>query len=57
MLRDIQAGARIEGEQIVGDMLARAEAGKRGSLTMLNIIHAHLKAYETRRERDVAAQA
>ncbi len=56
MLRDIQAGARIESDQIAGDMLARADADKRGSYMMLNIVHAHLKAYEARREREAATQ-
>lgn len=52
MLRDIEAGARIEAEQIIGDMLARAEPERRTSLVMLNIVHTHLKAYEARRQRE-----
>ncbi|MEZ2127016.1 MULTISPECIES: 2-dehydropantoate 2-reductase [unclassified Sinorhizobium] len=52
MLRDIEAGARIEGDQIIGDMLARADPHKRASYAMLNIAYTHLKAYEARRQRE-----
>lgn len=52
MLRDIEAGARIEADQIIGDMLARAEPHKRASYAMLNLVHTHLKAYEARRQRE-----
>ena len=48
MLRDIEAGARIEAEQIIGDMIIRS--GTRPPL--LSLIHAHLRAYEIRRERE-----
>jgi 2-dehydropantoate 2-reductase len=54
MLRDIEGNGRIESDQIVGDMLARAKPDSRPSYTMLNIIHAHLKAYEAQRERQAA---
>lgn len=52
MLRDIETGARIEGDQIIGDMLARADPHKRASYAVLNIVHTHLKAYEARRQRE-----
>lgn len=48
MLRDIEAGARIEAEQIVGDIIARSGTKP----PILSLIHAHLKAYEIRRERE-----
>lgn len=48
MLRDIQAGNRIEADHIVGFMLAKArEAGL--DATLLEIAFTHLKAYEGRR--------
>lgn len=48
MLRDIEAGARIEAEQIIGDMIVRSGTKP----PMLSLIHAHLRAYEIRRERE-----
>jgi 2-dehydropantoate 2-reductase len=54
MLRDIERGAPIEADHIVGDLLGRA-----GSVTsqrsLLSIAFGHLKAYEARRARDAAA--
>jgi 2-dehydropantoate 2-reductase len=50
MLRDIEAGHRVEAEHIVGDMLRRARA--RGiAAPLLEAAFAHLKAYETARSR------
>jgi len=48
MLRDIERGAPIEADQIVGDLLRR---GGEHALTspMLRIAYTHLKAYEFRR--------
>jgi 2-dehydropantoate 2-reductase len=54
MLRDIQSGSRIESDQIVGDMLARAPEENRASYMMLKVVRAHLKAYEAQRERQAA---
>lgn len=53
MLRDIQVGARIESDQIVGDMLVRAPEENRASYMMLHVVLAHLKSYEARRDREV----
>jgi 2-dehydropantoate 2-reductase len=53
MLRDIQAGARIEADQIVGDMLSRAEP--QAARTMLKVVYANLKSYEAWRERESTA--
>lgn len=50
MLRDIEKGAPIEGDHIVGDLLRRGATGK--DFPLLRIAHAHLKAYEARRERE-----
>ncbi len=52
MLRDIQAGGRIESDQIIGDFLNRADPVKRPSYFMLETVYAHLKAYEVRRARE-----
>ena len=50
MLRDVQADAAIEADQIVGDLLQRNRAP--GHVTpLLGIAYTHLKAYEARRER------
>ena len=47
MLRDIEAGNRTEGEQIVGLLLQRARDLEIDS-TLLTAAYAHLKAYEAR---------
>ncbi len=48
MLRDLEAGQRIEGEHIVGDMRRRAQTA--GLETpMLALAWCHLQAYQTRR--------
>ncbi len=50
MLRDIERGAPIEADHIVGDLLRRG-AGT-GDHPLLRIAYAHLKAYEARRARE-----
>ena len=52
MLRDIEGHARIEAEHIIGDLIGRA-AGRTPPL--LGIAYTHLKAYEARRARTLAA--
>ncbi|MGC1780806.1 MAG: 2-dehydropantoate 2-reductase [Xanthobacteraceae bacterium] len=53
MLRDIERGAPIEADHIVGDLLQRgANLGK--DFPLLRIAYAHLKAYEARRRRETA---
>ena len=54
MLRDIERGALIEADHILGDLLRRA-ASTDGSL--LQIAYAHAKAYEARRARNRAGIA
>lgn len=50
MLRDLEAGQRIEGAHIVGDMLRRAhDAGVKAP--MLEVAWTHLQAFEARRNR------
>lgn len=48
MFRDIEAGARIESDHIVGDLITRAGAAKLPARRLLTIF-THLKAYENRR--------
>ena len=57
MLRDIERGAPIEADHIVGDLIRRGEVQSR-TCPLLRIAYAHLKAYEARRAREHAvAQA
>lgn len=48
MLRDVQDGHPVEADQIVGDMLARAEAAPEAR-ALLTLVYANLKAYEAGR--------
>jgi 2-dehydropantoate 2-reductase len=58
MLRDIERGAPIEADHIVGDLLARGGGGKSsasaGDYPLLQIAYAHLRTYEARRQREKA---
>ena len=50
MMKDIERGAPIEGEEIIGDLLTRGRAA--GVETpLLRVVHAHLRSYEARRAR------
>jgi 2-dehydropantoate 2-reductase len=51
MLKDIERGARTEADHVIGDLLARAPGGP-ASKPLLRVVHAHLEAYEARRERE-----
>jgi 2-dehydropantoate 2-reductase len=53
MLRDVERGAPIEADHVVGDMVRRGEALKR-DIPLLRIAYTHLKAYEARRAREAA---
>lgn len=48
MFRDIKVGAPIDADQVVGDLLARADAAK-SPAPRLRTIYTHLKAYEATR--------
>jgi 2-dehydropantoate 2-reductase len=48
MLKDIERGAPIEGDQIIGDLIERGGAPPGG---LLATVHLHLKAYEARRRQ------
>ena len=51
MMKDMERGASIEGEQIIGDLLARGRAAGVDA-PLLRVVHAHLRTYEARRERE-----
>jgi len=55
MLRDIENGAPIEADHIIGDLLLRARGNRlpEGGLSLLPIVYTHLKAYEARRAREL----
>ncbi|HUD87358.1 MAG TPA: 2-dehydropantoate 2-reductase [Xanthobacteraceae bacterium] len=53
MLRDIEHGAPIEADHIVGDLIRRGEHAS-NEFPLLRIAYAHLKAYEARRARENA---
>jgi 2-dehydropantoate 2-reductase len=61
MMRDLEEGHPIEAEQIIGDMLARAEpraavdADAAAMPSMLSLVYACLKAYEAGRAKAVDA--
>jgi 2-dehydropantoate 2-reductase len=52
MLRDIERGAPIEADHLLGDLLRRASAEERDPAPLLKIVCAHLGAYEARRVRE-----
>jgi 2-dehydropantoate 2-reductase len=54
MLRDIERGAQIEADHVIGDLLRRGDKGGVSS-PLLRIAYAHLKAYEARRKRESAS--
>ena len=55
MLRDIERGAPVEADHILGDLLSRADASHQGR-SLLAIALAHVKTYETSRERKNLSQ-
>jgi len=54
MLRDLEAGGRVEADHIVGDMLRRARAAG-ADARLLAAAYCHLQAYEARRQRGSVA--
>ena len=52
MLRDLEAGAPIEAQQIVGDLLEHGRA-KGIATPLLEVVFAHLRCYEERRKREL----
>jgi 2-dehydropantoate 2-reductase len=55
MLRDIERGAPIEADHVIGDLLRRGD-GEADESPLLRIAYAHLKAYEARRTRETAVK-
>ncbi|MBV9734983.1 MAG: 2-dehydropantoate 2-reductase [Acidisphaera sp.] len=53
MLRDVERGAPVEADHILGDLLGRAASPE--DQPLLRIALAHLKSYEARRTRENAA--
>ncbi len=49
MLRDIERGAPIEADHIVGDLLRRGASARIGDYPLLRVAYTHFKAYEARR--------
>jgi 2-dehydropantoate 2-reductase len=56
MLRDIERGAPIEADHVIGDLLRRGEKAP-GEHRLLRIAYAHLKSYEARRGREKSTAA
>ena len=48
MFRDIKAGARVETDHVIGDLIARGDAAK-VPVPKLRVAYTHLKAYEKQR--------
>ena len=48
MFRDIRAGAAVELDHVIGDLIARGDAAK-VPVPRLRIAYTHLKAYEKQR--------
>jgi 2-dehydropantoate 2-reductase len=48
MFRDIRAGAAVEADHVIGDLIARGDAAK-VPVPRLRIAYTHLKAYEKQR--------
>ncbi|KIZ39167.1 MULTISPECIES: 2-dehydropantoate 2-reductase [Rhodopseudomonas] len=48
MFRDIKAGAPVEADHVIGDLIARGDAAK-VPVPRLRVIYTHLKAYERQR--------
>ena len=55
MLRDMEAGKPIEGEQILGDLMRRGEAMD-VERSLLRIAYASARVYEAGRTREAGAQ-
>ena len=55
MLRDVERGAPVEADHILGDLLGRAPRDLSSEQFLLRVAYIHLKAYEARRQRGSAA--
>ena len=57
MLRDMERHARIEADHILGDLLHRGSQVLNADRSLLQLAFRHLKAYESRRDREKAVAA
>ena len=55
MLRDIEDGAPIEADHVLGDLVRRGDRVLSPDRSLLRLAYMHLKAYESRRNREKAA--
>ncbi len=55
MLRDIEDGAPIEADHVLGDLVRRGNPALSADRSLLRLAYMHLKAYESRRNRETAA--
>jgi len=55
MLRDIETGAPIEADHVLGDLVRRGDRVPSAERSLLRLAYTHLKAYESRRNREKAA--
>jgi len=56
MLRDIEDGAPIEADHVLGDLVRRGDRVLSPDRSLLRLAYMHLKAYESRRNREKAAK-
>lgn len=56
LAKDIDKGVAIEGDHIIGDLLARAPEHGADGFIRLNIVNTHLKTYEEKRARIAATR-
>ena len=54
MLRDIETGAPIEADHVLGDLVRRGNRALSVDRSLLRLAYMHLKAYESRRNREKA---
>ena len=55
MLRDLEDGKPIEADHVLGDLIRRGDRALSADRSLLRLAYTHLKAYESRREREKAA--
>jgi Ketopantoate reductase len=51
MLKDIERGAAVEADHVLGDLLGRAVPSDASTHSLLRVAYVHLKAYEAGRAR------
>jgi len=56
MLRDIEDGAPIEADHVLGDLVRRGDRVLSPDRSLLRLAYMHLKAYESRRNREKTAK-